>query len=83
MQGASEQTLNDLRDGNTAYEARYGHIFIVRATGLTAEEMLRRLQDRMDNAPEAELRIAAGEQARITRLRLDKWIAGHSATEGS
>lgn len=42
------------------------------ATGLDAATMLARLQERMHNAPEAELRIAAGEQAKITALRLAK-----------
>lgn len=70
--GADEATLAALAEGNRAYEARYGILFIVCATGLSAAEMLTRLKDRMDNAPEAELRVAAGEQARITALRLAK-----------
>ncbi|MCK6503516.1 allantoicase [Myxococcota bacterium] len=69
---ADEQTLSDLARGNQEYEARFGHIFIVCATGLTAAQMLSRLQERLHNDPPAELRIAAGEQARITALRLDK-----------
>lgn len=67
---ASEETLEALRDGNLAYEARYGHIFIVCATGKSAEEMLGLLRARMDNSPERELQIAAAEQAKITELRL-------------
>jgi allantoicase len=70
--GASEATLEALAQGNRDYEARYGHLFLVCASGLSADEMLGRLRARMDNDPAAELRIAAGEQARITRLRLDK-----------
>ena len=70
--GASEATLHALAAGNVDYEARYGHIFIVCASGLSAEEMLRRLRARMHHEPDAELRIAAGEQARITALRLHK-----------
>lgn len=69
---ASEATLTALRDGNVAYEARYGHIFIVCASGKSAAEMLALLRARMDNDPAEELRIAAGEQAKITRLRLEK-----------
>jgi allantoicase len=72
VRAADEATLQALAEGNRAYEARYGHLFIVCATGLTATEMLHRLTDRMDHRPEAELRIAAGEQAKITSLRLDK-----------
>ncbi len=69
---ADEATLAALVTGNQAYEAHFGHIFIVCASGLTAAEMLARLTARLPNAPEFELRVAAGEQAKITRLRLDK-----------
>ncbi len=68
---ASEEVLLALRDGNKKYETRYGHIFIVCATGKSAEEMLELLEARMDNAPEEELRIAAAEQAKITQIRLE------------
>ena len=72
VSAAGEETLQALAAGNQAYEARYGHIFIVCASGLSAAEMLARLQQRMDNEPAAELSTAAGEQAKITRLRLEK-----------
>jgi 2-oxo-4-hydroxy-4-carboxy-5-ureidoimidazoline decarboxylase len=78
---ASEDTLHALAEGNRAYEARYGHIFIVCASGLTAAEMLARLNARMENPAADELRIAAGEQARITRLRLAKLASTHSVPE--
>lgn len=69
---ADDATIQALADENARYEAKFGHIFIVCATGLTAEQMLGRIRERMDNPPDAELRIAAGEQAKITRLRLLK-----------
>jgi allantoicase len=69
---ASELTLAQLADGNEAYQAKFGYVFLVCATGLSADEMLRRLRDRMDNDPAQELRVAAGEQSRITRIRLEK-----------
>lgn len=72
--GADEATLEALRDGNLAYEKRFGHIFIVCATGKSATEMLGLLKERLDNEPDAELRIAAGEQAKITKIRLDKLL---------
>ncbi len=72
---ASEEVLEALADGNQAYEARFGHIFIVCATGKTAAEMLALLRERLGNDPDEELRIAAGEQAKITRLRLEKLLA--------
>jgi 2-oxo-4-hydroxy-4-carboxy-5-ureidoimidazoline decarboxylase len=68
---ASEAELARLRDGNLAYEARFGHIFIVCATGKTAAQMAELLDARLGNEPELELRIAAAEQAKITRLRLE------------
>jgi 2-oxo-4-hydroxy-4-carboxy-5-ureidoimidazoline decarboxylase len=72
VQAASEATLEALRAGNLAYEARFGHIFIVCATGKSASEMLALLEARMPNDPEHELRVAAAEQAKITRIRLTK-----------
>ena len=50
--------------------------FIVCATGRSAAEMLALCRARMANDPEAELRVAAEEQLRITRLRLDKLLRG-------
>lgn len=68
---ASEAELEALRDGNLRYEARFGHIFIVCATGKTAAQMLELLDARLANDPDAELRIAAAQQHQITRIRLD------------
>jgi len=72
VQSASEATLLALRDANVLYLARYGFIFIVCATGKSADEMLELLRARLHNAPETELAVAAREHAKITRLRLDK-----------
>jgi 2-oxo-4-hydroxy-4-carboxy-5-ureidoimidazoline decarboxylase len=70
--GASEATLAALAEGNAAYEARYGFIFIVCATGKSAQEMLDILRSRLDNDTARELAVAAGEQRKITQLRLQK-----------
>lgn len=67
---AEDDVLDALADGNRRYERRFGHIFIVCATGLNAADMLARLQARLGNDPARELQIAAGEQRAITRLRL-------------
>jgi N-carbamoyl-L-amino-acid hydrolase len=72
--GATPETLAALADGNRRYEQRFGRVFIVRATGRTAAEMLDLLQRRLDGDPDTELRTAAGEQADITRLRLDRLL---------
>jgi 2-oxo-4-hydroxy-4-carboxy-5-ureidoimidazoline decarboxylase len=69
---AAEEVLNKLSAGNAAYEERFGYIFIVCATGKTAEQMLAILEARLPNDPETELQVAAAEQAKITRLRLEK-----------
>ena len=69
---ADEAVLTALADGNRAYEARFGYIFIVCATGKSAAEMLAILTARLANDPEVELKVATAEQAKITRLRLEK-----------
>ena len=72
--GASEETQRALFEGNHAYERRFGHVFLVCATGKTAEEMLALLDARMPHDPDAELEVAAGEQAKITVIRLNKLL---------
>ena len=72
---ASQATLEALAAGNTEYELKFGYIFIVCATGKTAEEMLALLQARLPNKPEDEIKIAMGEQDKITRIRLEKLLA--------
>ncbi len=69
---ASEATLHALARFNVSYRERFGYSFIVCATGKSAQEMLDILYSRIDHAPEVELAIAAAEQAKITRLRLEK-----------
>lgn len=69
---ASNEVLKRLAAGNLAYEKRFGHIFLVCATGKTAEQMLDLLEARIGNDPDVELKIAVGEQAKITRIRLEK-----------
>ena len=62
--------LSALAEANQVYLDRFGFIFIVCATGKTAEEMLALLRARLPNDRATELRIAAEEQAKITALRL-------------
>ena len=70
--GADDATLEALRDGNVRYREQFGYIFIVCATGKSAAEMLALLRARLAHDPDTELRVAAAEQAKITRLRLEK-----------
>ncbi|RME73306.1 MAG: 2-oxo-4-hydroxy-4-carboxy-5-ureidoimidazoline decarboxylase [Planctomycetota bacterium] len=79
VRGAPEAVLEALAEGNRRYEQRFGWIFLICASGLDAANMLAALRERLRNDPETELRIAASEQDRITRLRLGKLLAslGH------
>jgi OHCU decarboxylase len=72
--GAPDDVLERLAAGNRAYRVRFGYIFIVCATGKSAEEMLTILDQRLTNDPDEELHIAAEEQRKITRLRLAKLL---------
>lgn len=69
---ASEAVLHALAAANRQYEEKFGFIFIVCATGKSAKEMLEILQKRMSNNAEQELNIAAEEQAKITKIRLEQ-----------
>ncbi len=72
---ASEEVLRALAEENRTYEDRFGYIFIVCATGKTADEMLVMLRARLPNDPRDEIRVAAFEQAKITRIRLEKLLS--------
>lgn len=71
---ASGQTLHALAAGNAEYEKRFGYIFIVCATGKSADEMLSILNQRLRNDPADEIKIAAAEQGRIMQVRLNKLL---------
>ncbi|HTA62497.1 MAG TPA: 2-oxo-4-hydroxy-4-carboxy-5-ureidoimidazoline decarboxylase [Bacteroidia bacterium] len=71
---AAQNTLVALAKGNEAYLKKFGYIFIVCATGKTAEEMLALLNVRLTNTPDIEIKIAMGEQNKITHIRLEKLI---------
>jgi OHCU decarboxylase len=76
---ASAETLAHLAEANREYEKRFGHIFIVCASGKTAAEMLADARARLHNDPQTELAIAADEQRKITRLRLAKLLEAEEA----
>ena len=69
---ADEETKLALAAANREYERKFGYIYIVCATGKTADEMLAILKERLQNDADRELRVAAEEQRRITHLRLQK-----------
>jgi len=74
VERAREDVRAELAAANREYEQRFGYIFIVFATGKSAEEMLALARERLRNDPDVELRVAVEEQAKITRLRLEKLL---------
>lgn len=74
VEQARDDVRADLAAANREYEQRFGYTYIVFATGKSAEEMLALARERLKNDPDAELRAAAEEQRKITRLRLDKLL---------
>jgi 5-hydroxyisourate hydrolase / 2-oxo-4-hydroxy-4-carboxy-5-ureidoimidazoline decarboxylase len=79
---AAEDVKEALARANEEYEARFGHIYIVCATGKSAEEMLALARSRLANDPETELRIAAEEQRKITHIRLNKLLERPTMSSG-
>lgn len=75
IENASEGTLDRLIEGNQSYLESFGFIFIVCAQGKSAEEMCVLLEQRLVNSRDNELRIAAGEHAKITWLRIEKCLS--------
>ena len=71
---ASDRVLEELADLNNQYEKRFGFIFIVCASGKSAEEMLSLIRQRIQNEPDTEIRIPASEQDKITILRIRKLL---------
>jgi len=72
---AQDAVRDALVEANRKYERRFGYIYIVCATGKSADEMLALARGRLHNSPKVELRVAAEEQRKITRLRLEKLLA--------
>jgi OHCU decarboxylase len=76
--GAAAGLLEQLEEGNREYEARFGRVFLIRASGRDAGEMLDELRERLENDPAVELRVAAEQQRQITRLRLERLLREHA-----
>ncbi len=73
--GSDAATLQALRDANAAYEDRFGHVFLICASGRGPDDILAELRRRMANDPAAELEVAAVEIGKINALRLRKLAA--------
>ncbi len=65
-----------LKWGNREYEQKFGRIFIVCATGKSADEILEILRRRLHNDEATELQEVVEEQRQIMRIRLRRWITG-------
>lgn len=75
MGGADEETRAALLAGNRAYEERFGHVFLIRASGRSPEEMLAELRRRLDNDEETERAEVTGQLAQITALRVKELVS--------
>ena len=71
---AGDEVRQGLADGNLAYEQRFGHVFLICASGLSGQEMLDQLRARLDNDEEAERAVVRAELRKITRLRMTKML---------
>jgi 2-oxo-4-hydroxy-4-carboxy-5-ureidoimidazoline decarboxylase len=71
---ASETVRQALADGNVAYEQRFGHVFLICATGLSGQDMLDQLRARLGHDPDTERAVVREELLKITRLRMAKLL---------
>ncbi|GLT66062.1 hypothetical protein SLA2020_384550 [Shorea laevis] len=69
---ATDSSLQELAEWNARYRQKFGHIFIICASGRSTDEILAELKKRYSNRPIIELQIAATEQMKVTELRLAK-----------
>jgi|SRR6185437_4805778 len=69
---ASGEILKELEKENELYEETFGYNYIVFTKGKSIDEIIADLSNRLENDPRDELRIAAGEQNKITQMRLQK-----------
>lgn len=75
MRTAAVETVRELQEENRRYESRFGHVFLISASGRSADEILAALRQRMGNDPATEVSVAAGEHRKITRLRLERMLS--------
>lgn len=72
---ADAEVLAAIAEGNARYERRFGHVYLVCATGRSAPELLAILRDRLDNDPATEQQVTRGELIKINRIRLARMLA--------
>ncbi|MFE9257331.1 2-oxo-4-hydroxy-4-carboxy-5-ureidoimidazoline decarboxylase [Streptomyces sp. NPDC006879] len=76
MAGASEELKAQLLELNLAYQEKFGHVFLICATGATGEQMRDAVRLRIENSAEREREIARGELVKINRIRLTRLVEG-------
>ena len=69
-----QAVLDELHEANAAYEAKFGHVFLICATGRTAATMLAALRERHPNDPATEAEIVRGELRKINDIRLNRLL---------
>ena len=72
---SSAETRAALAAENRRYEDRFGHVFLIFASGRSGDEILAELRRRMNNDPKAELEEAKRELRKIAKLRLERMLA--------
>ncbi|MEV7678512.1 2-oxo-4-hydroxy-4-carboxy-5-ureidoimidazoline decarboxylase [Streptomyces sp. NPDC088341] len=81
MAGASEELRAEMLELNLAYQDRFGHVFLICATGATGERMRDALKERLAHTPERERAIARAELGKINRIRLTRLVTEDSVAE--
>ncbi|MFD8571857.1 2-oxo-4-hydroxy-4-carboxy-5-ureidoimidazoline decarboxylase [Streptomyces sp. NPDC057694] len=79
MSGASEELKAEMLELNLAYQDRFGHVFLICATGATGEQMLQALKARIANTPDQERETVRTELGKINRIRLTRLAEGDNA----
>ncbi|MFD0276943.1 2-oxo-4-hydroxy-4-carboxy-5-ureidoimidazoline decarboxylase [Kitasatospora sp. NPDC127111] len=74
IQGVDTALLDELHEANAAYEAKFGHVFLICATGRTADTMLAALRERYPNDPATEAEIVRGELRKINDIRINRLL---------
>lgn len=80
MAAATEDVRDSFQTLNAEYEQRFGHVFLICATGQTAEAMLTSLKSRLKSSPDTELHTAAAEQCKIMLIRLNRLLSERPAS---
>ncbi|GGN91604.1 2-oxo-4-hydroxy-4-carboxy-5-ureidoimidazoline decarboxylase [Streptomyces albiflavescens] len=79
MAGASEELKEEMLELNLAYQEKFGHVFLICATGRTGEQMRDAVKERIGNSPEQEREIVRSELGKINRIRLGNLVEEEEA----